>query len=377
MDAHTLGMLTTLRFRLPPPVSASHRSPDCRLARLDTLKEALAAVSACGFKVNPSKTRLQHRRSRQDVNGVVVNQHVNVSSDYRRKLRAMVNRLRSTGTFSHSVVRLDATGLTEISEKPGARNQLQGMLSFALQAERYRLGSAAPPEVLTGNERLLRRFLFYTTFANHDRPVIVCEGKTDSVYLASAIKRLSAAYPALSTAESGAYSPRFLRLSRSIERLFGLSGGDGPLKDFIHHYAEEYRHIKGPKGSKPVIAIFDNDSGARGVLRMLEGFYKMTLPLGGQFIRAHSNLYVVLTSPHVSGAPPHCIEHCFDAKTLAVTLSGKKLSLSNKALGPNEYGKAWFAEKVVKPNAATIDFSGFNDLLSVISYIVLNHKPTP
>ena len=336
------------------------------------------AISACGFKLNPSKTRLQHHRSRQDVNGIVVNRHVNVNSDYRRKLRAMVDSLRSTGSFTYSAAELDkALSTTVATKKVGTRNQLQGMLSFALQAERYRQGSTPFPNNLTGNEKLLRRFLFYTTFANHDRPIVISEGKTDRVYLASAIKSMSTAFPELSTPKNGAPLIRFLHSTRSIERLFGLSGGDGPLKEFVHQYAEEYRHIKGPKGSKPVIAIFDNDSGAKGVLGLLEGFYKVPMPAGAQVIRACDNLYVVLTSPKVAGAPNHCIEHCFDTATLATPLSGKTLSLSNKTLGPNEYGKAWFAEKVVKPKAKTIDFSGFNALLAVISQIVADHVPPP
>ncbi|MBD9379434.1 retron Ec67 family RNA-directed DNA polymerase/endonuclease [Pseudoxanthomonas sp. PXM04] len=341
--------------------------------------DVMNTISACGFKLNPKKTRLQYHHSRQDVTGIVVNRHVNVSSDYRRKLRAMVDRLRSTGSFTYSATELDTAASTKVSVKTGTRNQLQGMLSFALQAERYRQASTSTPapECLTGNEKLLRRFLFYTTFASHERPLVISEGKTDGIYLASAIRSLAATFPELVAPKTGVPAVRFLRLTRSMERLFGLSGGDGPLKEFVHQYAEEYRHIKGPKGSMPVIAIFDNDTGAKGVLGLLKGFYKMPMPAGAQSVHVHGNLYVVLTSPHITGAPSHCIEDCFDAATLAITLSGKTLSLANKTLGPNEYGKAWFAEKVIKPNAKTIDFAGFNGLLGVISQIVKGHTPPP
>ncbi len=342
-------------------------------------KDVVGAVSACGFKVNPAKTRLQYSRSRQDVTGVVVNRHVNVRSDYRRKLRAMVDRLRSTGSFTYSITELDTAASTKITEKTGTRNQLQGMLSFALQAERYRQNSTSTstPNDLTGNEKLFRRFLFYTTFANYDRPIVISEGKTDGIYLSSAIKSLATAFPDLAAPKTGAPLVRFLRLTRSMERLFGLTGGDGPLKDFVHQYAEEYRHVKGPKGSKPVIAIFDNDAGAKGILGLIKGFYKIPILPGAQSVHVHGNLYVVLTSPHAVGAASHCIEDCFDAATLAETLSGKTLNLTNKTLGPNEYGKAWFAEKVIKPKAKTINFAGFNDLLTVISQIVKGHKPPP
>lgn len=340
-------------------------------------KGVVDAVAACGFRVNARKTRLQYGSSRQDVNGIVVNRHVNVRADYRRKLRAMVNCLRSTGSFTCSHAEPDQAEPAMLPAKVGTTKQLQGMLSFALQAERYRQRSKPLPENLSGTERLLRRFLFYTTFANCDRPVVITEGKTDGIYLASAIKGLAAAFPELSSKKNEPPLIRFLRSTRSIERLFGLSGGEVPLKEFVHLYAEEYRYIKGPKGAKPVIVVFDNDSGANGILSLLNGFYKMPLPVGAQSVHVNGNLYVVLTSPRVAGVSSHCIENCFDPPTLAITLSGKTFSMSNKMLGPNEYGKAWFAEKVVKPNAEVIDFSGFGGLLQEIQQIIKSHVPPP
>ena len=258
---------------------------------------------------------------------------------------------------------------------PGTRAQLQGMLAFALQVERFRQRGSPLPDDLTGNEKLLKRFLFYTIFANADRPVVISEGKTDGIYLAAAARGLAASYPALATAGRTELSIRLLRSTPLIERMFGLSGGDDPLKNFILAYAEEYRFIKGPKGSKPVIAIFDNDAGAKGVLSMLAGVFKTSMPAGAQAIRVHHNLYVVLTSPNVASAPPHCIEHCFDPATLGTLISGKSLSLSNKSLAANQYGKAWFAEKVVKPNAKSIDFNGFHPLLAAVAHIVTTHAP--
>lgn len=338
-------------------------------------KQVSDSVAACGFRINEAKTRLQHQRSRQDVNGIVVNRHVNVNADYRRKLRAKVDRLRSTGTFLRTISELDATGSTKVEEKAGTRAQLQGMLAFTIQVERYRRGSMPPPDELTANERLMRRFLFYTTFANADRPIVMFEGKTDNVYLASALRSLAAAYPALASVGTGASLIRLLRSTPVIERLFELTGGDDPLKNFVKGYVEEYRHIRGPKGAKPVIAVFDNDAGSNGVLNMIKNFYKIPTPNGTQYFRVYDNLYVVLTSP--KGGPSHCIEECFDAATRATTLSGKTLSLSNKALGPTEYGKAWFAEKVIKPNEKSIDFSGFNGLLAIISQIITTHIPVP
>ncbi len=337
-------------------------------------KEVNGAVSACGFKINAKKTRMQYCHSRQDVTGIVVNRHVNVNSDYRRKLRAMVDRLRSTGEFIYSSAEPEGAPSTAAPTRQGTRAQLQGMHSFALQAERYRQGLASLPDSLTGNEKLLRRFLFYTLFANNDRPVVISEGKTDGIYLSAAIRSMATTFPHLVAKVDNFPFLRFLRSTRTIERLFGLSGGDGPLKEFVHQYAEEYRYIKGPKGAYPVIAIFDNDNGASGVLGLLKGFYKKEMPVGAQSVHACGNLYVVLTSPRAAVSLNHCIEKCFDAATLAVKLSGKSFTMSNNSLGPDEYGKAWFAEKVIKPRRNSIDFSGFNGLVAELSNIINGHK---
>ena len=99
------------------------------------------------------------------------------------------------------------------------------------------------------------------------------------------------------------------------------------------------------------------------------------MPAGGQYLRVHGNLYVALTSP--LGSPPHYIERCFDSKTLSATIEGKTFNPSNKGVGPGEYGKSWFAEKIVKANAKTINFGGFTPLLTVISEIIKNHVPAP
>jgi len=329
------------------------------------------AVKACGFSINASKTRLQHRRSRQDVTGVVVNRRVNVKSDYQRRLRVMVHHLRSTGEFHRSVSALGTTGDTEVREEKGTRAQLQGMIAFVLQANEFHRGEADLPKELMGIEKLYRRFLFYTQFADAGLPVFLFEGKTDGTYLSCAIRSLAAANPALIAKSE--LLVRLLRSTPRFERLFGLTGGSSPLISFVKDYHDEYRFIQGPKGSNPVIAVFDNDSAGRGVVKAYEKQHKTKLQSGAQHFRVHDNLYVLLTSPY--GAPDHCIEDFFDQTFLATTLAGKTLNRTNKPNGPNEISKAVFAEKLVRPNAAKIDFGGFQPLLDVATDIIKSHVP--
>ncbi|MBX3711921.1 MAG: retron Ec67 family RNA-directed DNA polymerase/endonuclease [Lysobacter sp.] len=342
-------------------------------------KPLVDAIKACKFRINLSKTRLQYRRSRQDVTGIVVNKQLNVRSEYRKALRAMVYKLRETGSFSRNYSQLGANGDTQVIAKDGSRAQLFGMLSYVIQVERWRNRRIdSPPERLSANEWLMREFLFYTMFANADRPCIVCEGKTDSIYIREAIKNLGASFPYLAKSNAGNNEVivSLVRNTDLLARLFGLSGGETRLKDFVKNYRDEYRKIKGPKGSHPVIILFDNDSGAKDVLNLLANLFKVIPVVGRQYFHVHDNLYVMLTSP--VGAGPHYIEKCFDAATLAMTLGGKTFNPANQTLGPNEYGKGFFAEKVIAPNAQSIDFSGFSTMLAEFSSIIVSHAaPSP
>jgi RNA-directed DNA polymerase len=46
-------------------------------------------IAHAGFRLNPQKTRMQYRASRQEVTGLVVNETLNVRREYRHNVRAM------------------------------------------------------------------------------------------------------------------------------------------------------------------------------------------------------------------------------------------------------------------------------------------------
>lgn len=338
-----------------------------------TLSKAVNdAVKASGFSINAAKTRFQYHRSRQDVTGIVVNKYVNVNSDYQRRIRVMVHHLRSTGKFYRKSSTLTATGDTEVQQNAGTTAQLQGMIGFVLQVEKFRRGKDPVPAELSGIERLYRRFLFYTQFANHEKPVLMFEGKTDVVYLASAIRALAAVYPTL-IAKPPELLIHLLRYTPRIERLFGLSGGGHPLITFIKNYHDEYRYIQGPRGARPIIAVVDNDKIGQDTIKLVQKITKTTVPAGARSVRVHDNLYVVLTSPH--GSKHHCIEDCFDPAFIATALAGKTISKGHKLNPATEVSKSWFADQIVKPGSKTIDFSGFQPILDEIAAIIAKHIP--
>ena len=59
----------------------------------DFMSELNRIISECGFTVNPSKTRLQKRGSRQEVTGLNVGERVNVSRHYVKTLRVMIHHI--------------------------------------------------------------------------------------------------------------------------------------------------------------------------------------------------------------------------------------------------------------------------------------------
>ncbi|MBY9062617.1 hypothetical protein K7957_06705 [Sphingomonas yunnanensis] len=59
-----------------------------------------STIQRAGFALNPQKTRHQMRQSRQDVTGLIVNDKVNIRSEYCREARAKCDHLFRTGTLS-------------------------------------------------------------------------------------------------------------------------------------------------------------------------------------------------------------------------------------------------------------------------------------
>lgn len=58
-------------------------------------------IKAIGFTPNPQKTRLSTQSTRQTVTGITVNQKLQVSKDYRRKLRQEIHYCTKYGITSH------------------------------------------------------------------------------------------------------------------------------------------------------------------------------------------------------------------------------------------------------------------------------------
>src|SRR5205085_10627110 len=83
-----------------------------------------------------------------------------------------------------------------------------------------------------------------------------------------------------------------------------------------------------------------------------------------KFIHVFHNLYVVPT-PKATGGGDTMIEDFFDPKLLQKQLGGKSFN-PGKPDPATEYGKYVFAERIVRADQATIDFSMFLPILKWI-----------
>ena len=364
---------STNKKAFPPEIAAAidddpHRwMPGAELQRV---------VARSGFKINPAKTRMEYRTARQAVTGLVVNQRINVRREYRHTVRAMVHQLLKTGAFTTYGI-TGSLEVTTLEKRPGTLNELQGMLGFIHGVDAYNARTAHPPvpKKLQRKETVYRSFLIYRYFFAAEKPVILCEGPTDAVYLTHAIRSLATAFPRLATITADGTLQLQVRLYKyrpyGTSRIVGLNdGGSSALAKFIGTYEKETAKFRAPGQEHPVIVVYDNDSGAKSIRKVLKQASGRSSE--GAYFRVIRNLYVVPT-PLLNGAEESKIEDFFDAATKEVVIDGKTFSDKNDSDPTKHYGKKVFAHRVVKPNAESINFDGFQPLLKVFSSVVEAH----
>jgi RNA-directed DNA polymerase len=320
---------------------------------------------------------MMYRNSRQAVTGLVVNRKINVRTEYRRTVRAMVHRLIRSGSFD--VLRPTQNAGTIVLEKrPGRLNELHGMLGFidGIDEFNHHRNPRDVPAGLEKKENPYRQFLLYSQFYAAPAPVIVCEGDTDNVYLTHAIRALAANYPDLAEIKKGGKIQLKVRLYKyprsSTARILGLhDGGSSVLSKFIFTYRDETDIFKAPGMTQPVALLFDNDSGAKSIHSAAKQLTKhqVTVP----FLRLVKNVYAVPT-PLPPGATESKIEDFFDAATKAIPYNGKTFHDGPGFDSTKHIGKQIFAHRVVRPNAAKISFDGFKPLLDSLVAVIQAHR---
>jgi hypothetical protein len=215
----------------------------------------------------------------------------------------------------------------------------------------------------------------YTTFYAPVKPVILCEGHTDNVYLVHAIRRLAADFPELAEIKNKKVLLKvriYKHPKSSTTRLLDLgAGGYASLNTFMTRYRKEIEDF-GPGLTEPVVVVYDNDSGGPKVRNQIKQAFKLSSDGSEPFVHVFRNLYAVPT-PFGPNRAQTEIEDLFDATTKATKLSGKSFS-SGEVDPETQYGKAAFAEHVIAANASKVDFTGFKPLLASISAAIKAHR---
>jgi len=352
-------------------------------------EELVGKIVTSGFTINTAKTRMHFRGSRQMVTGLVVNEKVNIRSDYYRRARAMCDMLFQTGKYYKVVIQPDDEDEEPKPDLTNNLNPLQGILGhiYSVTQTEERREISEQRQKPRAIRKLFRRFLFYKYCMALKEPLIITEGKTDPVYLREAVKSRTKFHPALGAPGTDGFkhAVRYFNFGGLAHEIMDLGGGGtGNLKSIPMDYRRNlYPSKKEPKAilhrpmKYPVILVLDNDDGLgpiAGVIKEMFGV-QFNWQTAADFYHVTDNLYVVKT-PESSGKKT-CIEDLFAKKLLKTQLNGKKFNPASEIDPTKEYSKEVFAKSVVKANAAKIDFSGFDPLLERIHKAMQHHAAKP
>lgn len=356
-------------------------------------QELVDKITGSGFKVNSDKTRMHYRGSRQMVTGLIVNEKVNIRSEYYRNARSMCDALFQTGLYYCSYlppVEPDEEAKPDLTDD---LRPLEGILShiYAITQTEERRTVQDQRKEPRAIRTLYRRFLFYKCCIALKAPLLVTEGKTDPVYLREAIKRRTQFHPRLGVPGQNGFefAVRFFNYGdknqehgSQTREIMDLGGGTGDLKSIPLDYLRNLDSTKSDRKpfkhkpmKNPVILVLDNDDGLGDVCGTIKKNFgkSITLTSSDPFYHITDNLYVIKT-PENGGKS--CIEDLFPAALRKTKLNGKSFNPGKIDPG-KEYGKEIFAKAVVRPNADTIDFSGFDPLLERIVKVLDDYVPHP
>jgi RNA-directed DNA polymerase len=330
----------------------------------------LKVIERSGFLLNPKKTHMQYHDSRQEVTGLIVNRRINTRPEYRRLIRAMTHRLTTTGKFEVVEMVTGPSGVLTPTKVDGSIEHLQGMFGFVDWVD---LSHKKAKDDLDGElssiAKVYRRFLMHRDFWASSKPVILCEGKTDAVYLRGAMRRLATAHPKLISINASGkaeYKIRFFNYSYTAQRILDFSGGAAAVKKFVTNYIKSFKKTIPPENQSPLILLLDNDAGGKVFYNLIKEYSGSKKPIDGMedFYYLAGNVYVVFTPISKPGAESS-IESFFEPKLLEKKIDGKSFNPKNDDIDEDsEYPKSVFAAKVVRPNIAKINFDKFDPILA-------------
>ena len=320
--------------------------------------------------------------------GLTVNAKVNIRPEYYRLARAMCHSLFERGEYylpTAITSQPSTNGAPPTPEAISGLGPIEGILSHIHHVKNTIDGrdelEKKKHATATAARKLYARLLFYRYFIVLKRPLIVCEGRTDNIYLKYAIRKLTAFQPKLGASNGTVFNNAvsFFSYINQAHNLLELGGGTGDLKFFLLRYARTVESFKHRPLKYPAIVVIDNDKGANEIVGVVRENFKISIDVKSsqQFYHLSHNLYLVKTPEGTGPSRMSCIEDFFDPSLRATVLDGKKFNPAKLHAADGEYGKTVFAEKVVRPNADKIDFTNFAPLLERIVAVIDHYNKTP
>lgn len=344
-------------------------------------------ITGSGFQANPDKTRMHYRGSRQMVTGLVVNEKVNIKSEYYRNARAMCDALFQTGRYFCDMIPPQNPGDEPKPDYTTDLAPLEGVLShiYSITQTEERRSISDQRDAPRAIRTLYRRFLFYKYCIGLNAPLLITEGKTDPVYLREAIRARTQFHPILGKPgkDGFEFAVRFFNYVGQAHEIMDLGGGTGDLKSIPIDYLRNIDSTKSkrkPLKNKPmlhpVILVLDNDDGLAHVAGMIKKNFGVAISTTStaDYYHVMHNLYIVKTPETGGKGCESCMETMFSGAVLGTKLKGKSFN-PGKIDPTKEYSKEVFANSVIKPNAASIDFSGFDPLLERIENVLNAYNP--
>jgi len=339
-------------------------------------------IVKCGFEINQSKISMQYSTNRQLVTGLVVNRKVNIKASYYRKARAMCSSLFNSGEYSFGNGMKRSKNRGSDSTENCNINQLRGILNYiyTVKNQNDRRESQQKKEKPSAVRKLYRSFMYYDKFHALDRPLVICEGKTDVIYLKCALKSLAGSFPSLiNYEESGIeWKISFFKFSKLNSEVLQLSGGIGNFKYFINQYEKRMNKFKSIGCEHPVVLIVDRDKEGRSFWKSVHKEYdRGNKQFDNNYFHIVKNLYlVILPLPESEKSDKSfIIEDYFDDSVKSEKIEGKSFHSDNKDFDSQKhYGKNIFSTRVIKASQNKINFTRFQSLLKQLEYVIEHHK---
>ncbi len=343
-----------------------------------------------GFIINNEKIRIQLRKSKQTVTGIVVNKKVNVDRKYYKLLRAQCHSLFTKGYYIDN-------GIKIFREEYDKLKSLEGKLNFAfytnsyckiineLQLEQKNINHkknkfSSFSQLDNGKNKVNNKevsssvaiknlylfylfYLFYKNFVNISKTILLCEGQTDVSYLKLANKKMEFCSD---------IAISYIKTDGILKKYSDFIGGTSKIIKFIVYYNNNLKKFN-ISLCYPVIILVDRDNAGEQVVTKYKSQYDKEYKVLTDDITYYNNtnnLYLI-NLPKILDKEEVQIENYLGDDILKNGINGKKLNLSNKNTENGEVGKERFF-KLISKHRDQVDFSYFKLVFDEIQKIERN-----